>query len=490
MHRFVPILAILALSCGNTARPDFIVHLVGESNNNPFFECLSGSVRVDVQQGTGNVLTSNATITGPGALSSLAVEISSYGLTTQIEVTVQCMHVMRGPITLIGATPHFIPLGYAEVDVVLGEPETCRMLSAPMLVSPRIGPAFVSLHANLVTLGGTETSGAPSTHVQAIDPVSLTAPGVVTEFDQLSMPIGRGDAVALTDTRIVFASDASTAIFDAAPGAATRLIAIDPLHSGARSESALVSLGVGNGVAIVGGYDGNAVDGITWVNASTGMSTRGHLHSARRRPSATLVQATNLLLVVGGQGPGEPLFEIVEIWGDGLVAFDPPTSEQRYAPVVTSDLAHTHAFVALGSDAALGGTVSTTSWVLSSCNVSGCDVAAGPAITDPRSDVVVVEHHAGEVGAASPTDFYETLLIGGTDASGMPSTLIDRVHFDGDVVSVTPGGNLQFPRTSAGAADVGGGIVLVGGGADEHVNALQSLEICFPAALRPISSAE
>jgi hypothetical protein len=489
VHRLVPIFAILALSCGNTTRPDFVVHLVDAGNGNPFAQCQGGSVRVDVQQGSSAVLTSNGTLTTGGVLSSLSVEIPSFGLPTQIEVTAVCNDPVRGSITLIGATPHFLPIGFPFVDIVLGEPETCALLSTPRLSTARIAPHFVRLNANLVALGGIEPSGAPSVHVQAIDAVTLTsATAAMGDIATLSQGVGAGSAFALDDTHVAFASDLNRGVFDAAPDASPRELTGLNIPQSATSEAALIGI-PGNFVAFIGGAIGSdAVSDITWVSTDGSASSSGSLMFARRRPGVALIQNANRILVVGGQAAGEPLFELVTLRGDSIAAFGPSTNELRYGAVVATDTTHARALVVLGSDAHDGGTLYTTSWAVSSCSASGCDFAPGPTFADPRTSVAVVEHHLGVVGAPAPMDDFETLVVGGTDAAGTISPLIDRLHWDGAAWSITAAASLRSPRSSPGAADVGGGIVLTGGGADERGNGDPSLEICFPRALRPIGA--
>ena len=483
MHRSLPVLsALLALSCGNTARPDFVVHLVDTQHGNPFARCDSGMVRVDVQQDTNALLTSNANITGTGMISSLAVEIPSYGLTTQIGVTVTCTG-RDGALTLIGATPHFIPVGYGFVNVVLGEPRHCETLSSPSLAQTRVGPHLVRLHANVIVLGGLEgAEGVPSTHVQALDSVTLTTNVAASQFDALGIGIGLGHAVVLDATRMVFASDSLTGIFDASPTATAPLTTLS--HSGG-SEAAVVELS-GNGVAIVGGaIGGDATPQVMWV-LPNGSTVETQLLHPRRAPGAALVG--NRLLVVGGQAPGEPLFELAPLMGDSVIAFG-PTSEQRYGAVVVSDRTRARVFVGLGTDAADGGAPIDSTWALSSCAAAGCSFAPGPTLADPRTGVAVVPHVVGEVGGGED---YEILLLGGADTAGTASMLVDRVRFESDgTVSVAaagapPAGLLDTPRTHAGATEIGGGVVLVAGGRDDRGDALQSLEVCFPEYLRPV----
>lgn len=485
---FVLAHAWCAVSCTGTTRPDFVVHLVDSGNNNPFEQCNSGTVRIDVQQATNAVLTSNGNITG-GAISSLSVEIPSYGLTTQIEVTVSCVRRTGETVTLIGATPHFIPVGYAFVDVVLHEPDGCVALGTPSLSSARIGPHLVPLHANVVSIGGSEGSdGSPSTHVQVLDALTFTSNVAALEFDRLSIGIGRGHAVAIGDTQIVFASDAQSGVFDGAASLTTRVTTPSGgIHAGAGSESAVLELN-GNGAVIVGGVSGgDAVDGVTWISADGATSTITHLAHARRRPAATLV-GSNRVLVVGGQASGEPLFELVLIGDDATTSFGP--TEARYGALVTSDAGHGHdrALVVLGEDAPEGGAALDTTWIVSACMAaSGCSAVAGPTWASPRTDATLLEHVAGVPGAAAPTDDFEALVIGGVDASGVAASTVDRIHFETDgSVTLSLAGELDVARAGAGAADVGAGVVLVGGGTSDHGDPLSSLELCFPRALRPI----
>lgn len=486
MHRLVPLLAILALSCGNTARPDFVVHLVDSQGANPFAtSCPNGMIAVDVRQGTHEILTSRSSITA-GSLGALSVEIPSYGLLTQIAVTVSCTDSATTPM-LIGATPQFLPVGYGFVDIVLGQPGHCDQLSAPTLVPARVGPQLVTLGANVVVVGGLDATGNTTAPLQSLDPISLTYTGAAAQFfdPPLTVGSGRGRAVAIDDTRIVIVSDALRVIYDASPTATTHQSSLT-LHAGAGAESAVVELG-GNGVAVIGGFDGDAVTGVTWI-ATDGTTSSGALMFPRRRPSAAWVNGR--LLVVGGQAAGAPLFELMTL-RDSVSSAQFGDAEERYAPLVTTNASRSQVFVALGSDAPdADTTLRTTSYVLSSCNNAGCSVAGGPDLTELPAGAALVSHEVGTLGSMATG--YETLVVGGTDTlTGTPSMLIDRVRFETDGsgtngVSVTPFGELHTPRSLPGATEIGAGVILVAGGADAGGDALNTVEICFPAALRPI----
>lgn len=481
--------AFLALSCGNTARPDFVVHLVNASNGGDPFGTCSGDLQVDVQQSTNAVVTTHATLNS-GRLTSFTVEIPSYGLLTEIHVTATC----NDGTQLIGATPRFFPVGYPFVDIVLGRPTTCERLASPMLRTTRRAPHLLTLGANVIAVGGLEADMSPSTHVQALDSLSLTstAATTVTEFDALTPGAGLGGAAVLGDTTFLVVSDFS-ALFDAGPGVTTR-VTTPSLHAGAGSESAVVSLN-GRGVAVVGGLvSGVPANGITWFD-SAGHTTTGTLRFARRRPAAVAVGAS-FLLVAGGQAMGDSLFELVPLnatSSDLSVPFG-PTDELRYAPVATASASHASAWVGLGNARPDDtGAIATTTWEIGRCSASGCDVVrAGADYPDPRGDVAVVEHHVGLVGSA--LDGWETLILGGSDPSGMPSNLIDRLVFDdAGHVTITPFGTLPAgvlpdPRTGVGATDIGSGILLVAAGVDDAGTAQQDVSICFPAALRPITA--
>ena len=482
------LLAILAVSCGPTSRPDYVIHLVNGMGGNPFdMRCRSGDVQVDVQQETNPVLTTHGSLTF-GTLSSLTVSIPSYGLLTSIEVTVHCTDGTSAE--LIGATPRFIPTGYGFVDIVLGQPSTCEHLAMPALRTPRSSPHFVTLGANVLVIGGLEGSMSPSPHVQVLDPVALTYNTAAVEFPMLSIGIGLGAAAPLSPQSLVVASDTVTAIFDATPNLRTpRVVVPTVLHRGAGSESAVVALN-GSGVAIIGGFvDGAAVSGITWISTS-GTSMSGQMRFPRRRPGAAVV-GPNRLLVVGGQAMGDPLFELMAFLSTDPAASMPfgSPSETRYAPVVTTDASHTHAWVGYGETALdVTSTLPMASWELGTCALT-CRVTPGQTVTDPRRDVAVVAHHVGIHGAPT-TDAYETLVIGGTGATGT-SGAIDRITFDDHgAVTLTAFGTLgtHVVLSDVGAAEIGAGVFLVGGGLDAAGTAQQGIEICFPAALEPITA--
>lgn len=483
--------ASLALSCTNTTRPDFLVHLVTPNGSSPFIDgsCSSGVVRVDVQQGTGAVLTSNGSFTNGTLNNALRVQIASYGQLTQIQVTVSCASGGR----LIGSTPHFVPVGYGFVDVVIGAPNSCETLSWPTLTPARAEPTLVTLGANVLVVGGRATNGEAFSQFQLLDPIQLTVVGEPHSIPDpaFTVDVGVGGAAPLTQTVIVFVPDVQPSTFDATQGATTPRAALTGVHPGAGSESTVVVV-PSYGVAIVGGFDGgDGVSGITWVRADGSDTTTTELSSTRRHP-AVVPLGSSRLLVAGGQAEGMPLFEIVSNGGNGTPVTGSPT-EARYRAVAASDLAHSHALVALGSASADDPSMLRSStYVLSACTATNCTITAGPTLAGDqlRSGVTAISHRAGTEGTSTPTDVYETLLVGGVDASGAPSRAIDRIRFDGATATVAGFAQLVAPRGVPGATDIGGGIVLVAGGADERDNAITSVEICFPAELRPITSVD
>jgi hypothetical protein len=225
------------------------------------------------------------------------------------------------------------------------------------------------------------------------------------------------------------------------------------------------------------------VDASGIVHADAG----GRLTHPRRRPAAAYVDRK--LVVAGGQAEGAPLFEILTAGStiDPATPFATSTTEARYAPVLTTDLAHARAFLVLGSaDAHDDALVRQTTYELTTCTVSGCTVTDGPAFTDARAGAAAVTHG---VGSSTPsTAQTETLLVGGTEG-GVPSPLVDRITFDGMHFRLEPsGGMLRAPRDQPGATEIGGGVILVGGGADADGNARNTLELCFPRILAPISA--
>ena len=494
MRRFLlSLIALLSLSCGNTARPDYVIHIVGAQHEAPFalLSCSNAAIRIDVAQGTNDVLTRNGTITNQ--MVDIGVEIPSYGLVTQLQVTAMC----PDGSSLIGSTPEFIPTGYGFVNIVVAPPSSCRLISTPTLVPTRIAPQLVTLGANVLVVGGQiDRAMASTTVIQRLDPVQLTSPNPLEFLDGFPIAMGLGTSLPISSTSFAFFSTANYGVYDATPGIATTTRVSTPfsLPQGAGPDSAVIDLLAGNGIAVVGGSIGNdATHDITWISADGLTTTHGMLTYARRRPAVAVVERK--LLVVGGQAMNEPLFELVAIRGtDPGIPFGPPgmpTGEARYAPILTTNFDHTAALVALGSASPDDDQVlATTTYVLSRCSTSGttpgCTVVSGPAWPDePRAGFARIEHHVSHSGA----DDYETLIVGGHDAMANVSPLVDRIHFDAMMgVSIMPAGMLMTPRSQPGVANIGGGIVMVAGGADASRNPLGTVELCYPLELAPITS--
>jgi hypothetical protein len=466
------LLASLA-SCQTPARAPFVVHLVTANGGSPFATCSTGTVHVSVRQGDTTATMAMAMLSA-GTLSTLDVNVSSYTALTQISVTADCTGAM-GTRTLVGATTPFVPVGYGFVNVVMGEPGHCDLLSAPTLAQGRIAPATVAVGSNVVAIGGVDASGTGTAVVQLLDPITLTYSGSgAMSFEDLSIQIGRARALEIGSSTLLFAlSNEQSFLYDVGPNAgATRLTAAS-VHAGAGYESALLRLDDGSFVAAGGLANGTAVDGLTRGDAN-GTLTADHLLVARRQPALAVLG--NTLVVAGGVASGMPAFESS---GAGQLPATFGSGDVRFGGVLARDAIASRALLLLGADAPEAGHAVASTAVIAMC--PPCTVTPGPTLTSPRLDVAALEHTIGTVGGGTQR---ETLLVGGTDASGATSALVERVVFDGNgTPSVQPSATLAVPRRQPGVTDIGLGVVLVTGGADDHGNALGSTEICFPEAL-------
>ncbi len=482
LRHALALLALLLLglvsSCGTPARPPYTISIVTASGGNPFTSGLgvirSGRVEIRVRQTDMAVLMGGATISG-GAIDAVDVPIPTFGLITRIQVEVFDDNAADpdAPV-LIGASPPFVPLGYAFVRIVVGPPSMCDLLSAPSLSSDRVGPNLVAVASNLVSIGGLETDGMASSHVEVLSPVQLTYPVAPLEYDGLARPIGEGGAVRLLDTTLILAlSDVRRAVlYDVDPAREglrdedlSEAQTGNQVHAGAGSSSALVDLGA-DGAAIVGGVEGDqASDGITWVDL-LGFATTSHLSTRRERPAA--VRIGGEILVAGGQAPGEPLFERISIdaahtstsFGDG---------EPRFGAVLVRDSGSTRAWLGFGEDA--DGTLLDSAIRIEGCP-RACVATATDPIAQPRRGVRVVERAS------------ETVILGGSDDTG-PTNAVDRVRFVAGAPVVEALGVLGAARDRPGAAAIGGGVIVVGGGEGvrPELHALRDMEICFPERL-------
>jgi hypothetical protein len=467
-----------------------VIHLVRADGGDPLVGILHGRVTIQVRQLDMAIATAEGTITRE-ELDAIDVPITSFGIITRIEVTIEDNTVLpagEGPI-LFGASPPFAPIGVGDVSVVVGAPGTCEPLVAPQLSTDRAQPALVSLDANLFAIGGEESDGTGSTAVDQFSPVQLTETPVLAQPPAVTA-LGPGGAMRLgTDGTVgiiailalseargpvlyyldqAHATDRDVDLRDAWSTAS--------VHLGAGPLSALVDLGddpVTGGIAIVGGRQGDAPsDGITWVDIN-GLATTSTLASARVRPAA--VRIGDVLLIAGGQAEGEPLFETVSVLaGHAQGERIDDVAEQRFGPVLARDPGGNGAWLGFGEDA--DGVLLASTYAIAGCP-SACRATPSSPLERPRR------------GFATALRSTETLVIGGADDAGLSSSAIDRVRFASGVPIVEPLGELHTARQRPGATHVAQGVVLVAGGQVERgggsteLRSLRDFEICFPEAL-------
>lgn len=474
-------LSLLAASCGAQNRPPYVVGIVSSDGNDPIATISSGHVEISVRQLDMPIVMDDAPISG-GALDAVDVGITSYGVITRIQVEVfdDAADDPDVPV-LIGATPPFVPLGYGFVRVVVGPPSRCEILSAPSLSSDRIAPNLVSVDSNLISIGGIESDEPTSGHVEVLSPVQLTYATAPLEYPALAREIGPGGAMRLaSSTMLVALDEIRAAVLYHLEDVTTRDVDLteatdtNDVHPGAGPQSTLVDLG-GEGLAIVGGLQGDeAVTGITWVDA-VGRSSTSMLQVARSRPAA--IRLGSHILVAGGQAAGQRPFELVAIAAGhaGVATFGDETST-RFGGVLVVDSAAGRAWLGFGEDAS-GALLDTT------VRISGC-----PSACVATDDTPIALPRRGFAVARRST---ETLILGGDvgdAASPVPSGAVDRVRFVSGAPVVEPLGALGAARDRPGAAEIGGGIVIVGGGQGvrPELRALRDLEICFPEVLDPL----
>jgi hypothetical protein len=466
-------------SCGNPARPAFVVGIVDNNGNNPLGSVTAGTVTIRVRQLDMPIVEREAHISG-GDIDAFDVPITSFGIVTRIEVLVDDASIgVEHEPDLIGASPAFVPLGYTFVRVVVGEPATCEALSAPMLSSARIDPNLVAVEGNLVSIGGEDITGAPSSHVEILSPVQLTYSVAPNEYPLLERPISAGGAVRLgtgSSSRVLALSSVRRAVlFFLEPDRTSErdvdlseVQAGNQVHPGVGPSSAILDLG-NDGVVILGGLDvDEPASGITWVDVD-GYTTISELATPRERPAA--IRMGDYVLVAGGQAADAPLFELVSISSPGAASITSDVGDPRFDAILVSD-GSDGAWLGFGESA--DGTLLDTTVRIDGCP-DACVATASTPIDRPRR------------GARAVARTGDTLVLGGADETG-PTNAVDRVRFVGGMPVVEPLGELDAARDRPGAAPIGSGVIVVAGGLGvrPELSALSDLEICFPETLEPL----
>lgn len=372
----------------------------------------------------------------------------------------------------IGAMPPFLPWGEG-VDltgvarIAVGHPMRCEPLTLegpvtgdpPHLEKPRRRVAAVVRRNVVLLAGGLDADDADDDHVDRFDELLIDTDPLPTW--EAPKEIGAAHGLSLTEDTSLVVGDASSWVFQRAESTPPRAVAIT--LAGASFESALVDLGASGG-AVVGGTESDAIHWLYDDGVSAGTT---HLVTPRAAPAAVALGGG--VLVVGGNVPGTPAAEWAQNNqnGEPLDASDLPAARGGFL-LPSPDRT---AAIWIGFETAEG--PSTQTWVFRDCR--DCVAEQGPITWDgARAEVTAVVTRAGALW-----------LIGGEDADGNPSGLVDIVRWAGSTPTIERGPDLQYLRAGAIAFEHASGIVTIAGGRGEG-GLRNDVEMCFPAGLDPL----
>ena len=380
------------------------------------------------------------------------LEFESFSSLTRLRVDIE------GPTTeLFTAPPAFVPTAtFGFLQVVATAPSSCEAVAINVMEAPRSELGMVLSVTFALLVGGTSATAEQVEFLDALEwesrlfdeEISLSTLGPTK-----AATIGAGQVLVLP-------SDASPFIFNMID--TTNRVTPVVLHTGAGSQSALVSIPEVGAMVIGGEAAGVARAGVSLVLPGGEVSSQ--TLSTARAGAAAAVLGDDVLVVGGDEAgtaelllSGSTVGEPVEGVADGI----------RTGGLLVSD-GDSRALLFGGADATSAIRQDTLSF--DDCPPS-CSSGPGPAWSTARLRAVVPEG--------------SSLVAGGEDASASPSTLIEEVVFEDSAVQFESVAELNTGRASPGAIVYESGAIVVGGGTDGS-EALDDFEFCVPASLTPL----
>jgi len=433
-------------------------------------------IQVAIRQGEAEVVTSEGEVTPDGF--DVQVEITDYAQAVDLSV------VLTGPggARVIGGAPTFLPgetgrIGDPQglVVVAVGESHTCAVVANMSLEDRRSSFGFSQQGTFASALGGVDAAG-PSDTATFLDLLRLGTnddPEQNGRLTPLPAPIGPARSFAYGNVRALvlsalegpFSYDITAPCDDPEnppPGGCAVHSVPAGLHRGVSNASGALELSNGGVVVVGGDGTGDPSADVSWI-ADDGQTIRTRLTTGRLRPLLVELDQEAVLVVGGELGGayaevvrrGEPVGDPVEGGRiDGLV---------RVGGALFAD--------PTGQSVLLVGGLTPDEMRIPETELftgcpSACRIGTGPAWAGARFRPTFLPRR-DEGG----------LILGGGDP---PVSTVERVDFsDSRAPAIVAHGPLEVPRRDASALALSNGVVFVAGGRDASGPRLD-VEMCFP----------
>jgi hypothetical protein len=448
LRRFGFLLVCLASGCSDTPKlPDLDVAVVDAVGGNPLTGRAITTVRARHREGTAEF--SETMVSVEDGTFDLLLPISDFALPSELRFELSSVTGTE----LVGSTPEFYPGEGYQVEIVVGVPATCDVVTASQLPVERRAFGTVTLGTFALLIGGIELGGT-SKRIGFHDLLLHTAGAHA--FDLPEIP-GRSRAAAISRTSALVISEG------AAPFTFNLYARGDPrkeitLHDGARRSTAVLAAGTDRAV-VVGGLDGGGqpVTGVSFV-AEDGTVTGGALNTPHANRVAAYA-ADGVYVVSRGLGAAA-LERIPVTGGNAIVLIASIADGVRNGATLFFRADGAEGLLVGGTDE--NGTPRTDTVRFTGCP-DACAASAGPTWTTAR---------------ATPMTDPAGFLVGGAG----PSTLVERVVFgDAGPVFVSVG-QLENARFDGGLLTHPSGALIVFGG--EGTSGIRrDVEMCFPPSI-------
>ncbi|MEM7449525.1 MAG: hypothetical protein AAF355_14920 [Myxococcota bacterium] len=440
---------LMCFGCEGSSSNDYRVEVVYPSGENPFIRYALDQVTVQIQAEDGDISEQTTSARGDGFMLRFPLESTDFEMQVRVEVT--------GETRLFGGPPLFRlddVLGFLRIPV--GEPGTCEVLEWLSLAVPRVDMAFAAPGGFAMAFGG-NASTATEDVIDALDLLWLRDSTEPLSF----LPLGKWNAAAFDATRAL-AHSSSGAFY--AVDLRVNSERVREIHFGLSDyEEVAVLSKPGGGVVVVAGDQLAVADAQHEVEAWETTVRVQELKSYRSSPTAVVLEEA---VWISGAGEGARLLERASFDGSS----EPRTEQMAPARQGTHLFGDGDVFWILGGEGE-DGLPHRDILRLQGC-ADFCEPSPSLEWPQARSRMAVLQTSGGGY------------LIGGQDADGEPSDLVEYVDLHSEQIRAM--GPLRHPRTGAGAARLASGVMLVVGGLGVDGAARADVEICFPESLEPL----